>query len=385
MMTKQLWMFLWRKTEMTTTVKNLYDLQDRQIMMEKKLPPYGYALILIVAVLMAVLVVWSINTPRVYVSQVSGTVQAENKSYIMSPYSGAITELTVSEGSYVQEGDLIAHIKSTDLDLQQSQLEDQLAIYQTQLSQYQKLIRSIQDNTNYFSETDPADQPYYFQYQSYQSQVSQVTFDSSAYQSAGYTEAQIQALMDQSQSQLEELYYSALQSASQTVTSLQSNIDNIQSQLNALNTGANDYYIYAPTSGVVHMDVAYKEGMVLSAGSVLGTVSSVNSDYEIVAYASLSDRPLLHEGDPCTIAVTGLAQTAYGTLTGTVTSIDTDVTTNGEAAYYKVTVKPDSTYLVSKSGDKVDLSNGMSVTARIQYDEVTYFQYVLEALGVLVR
>ena len=30
-------------------VTNLYDLQDRRIMMEKKLPPYGYALLLIVA------------------------------------------------------------------------------------------------------------------------------------------------------------------------------------------------------------------------------------------------------------------------------------------------------------------------------------------------
>ena len=39
-------------------VTNLYDLQDRRIMMEKKLPPYGYALLLIVAALMVGLVIW---------------------------------------------------------------------------------------------------------------------------------------------------------------------------------------------------------------------------------------------------------------------------------------------------------------------------------------
>jgi hypothetical protein len=33
----------------------------------------------------------------------------------------------------------------------------------------------------------------------------------------------------------------------------------------------------------------------------------------------------------------------------------------------------------------VSLSNGMSVETRIQYDEITYFEYVMEALGVLVR
>ena len=360
-------------------VTNLYDLQDRRIMMEKKLPPYGYALLLIVAALMIGLVVWSTVTPRIYISQLSGTVQSANKTYIMSSYSGQITELTISEGSYVEEGDLIAHIKSTDLDLQKSQLENQLAIYQTQLSQYNKLIQSIQDNTNYFSESDPADQTYYYQYESYQSQVAQHTFDSSAYRAAGYSEAQIQSMMEQNQSELEQIYYSALQSAAQNVSSVQANIENLQSQLDALQTGANDYYIYAPTSGVIHMDNPYSVGMVLSAGSVLATVASENSDYEIVAYASLSDRPLLDVG-------TGLAQTAYGTLTGTVTAIDSDVTSSSNGnAFYRVTVRPDSTYLVSKSGDQVDLANGMSVTARVQYDEVTYFQYALEALGVLTR
>ena len=361
---------------MNVQVTNLYDLQDRRIMMEKKLPPYGYALLLIVAALMIGLVAWSTVTPRIYISQLQGTVQSANKTYIMSSYSGQITELTISEGSYVEQGDLIAHVKSTDIDIQHSQLENQLAIYQTQLAQ---------DNTNYFSESDPADQTYYYQYENYQSQVAQHTFDSSAYRAAGYSEAQIQSMMEQNQSELEQIYYSALQSAAQNVSSVQANIENIQSQLDALSTGANDYYIYAPTSGVIHMDSPYSVGMVLSAGSVLATVASENADYEIVAYAGLSDRPLLDVGDPCTIAITGLAQTAYGTLTGTVTAIDSDVTSTNGTAYYKVTVQPDSTYLISKSGDQVDLANGMSVTARVQYDEVTYFQYALEALGVLTR
>ena len=54
-------------------------------------------------------------------------------------------------------------------------------------------------------------------------------------------------------------------------------------------------------------------------------------------------------------------------------------------SYYKMTIKPDATYVVSRSGDKVDLSNGMSVTARVEYDQVTYFEYAMEALGVLFR
>ena len=370
---------------MTTTVQNLSDLQDSRIMMEKKLPPYGYAFVILTALFMAFLVVWSTHTNRIYVSQNTGTVQASNKTYIMSSYSGSITELYISEGSYVNEGDLVAHIKSTDIDMQQDNLNSQLQIYQTQLAQYNKLLKCIQDDTNYFSESSADDQPYYYQYETYKSQLAQKKFDASAYQAAGYTDAQIQTMMEQNQKEIEALYYSTMQSISQNVTSIQGNIDNIQAQIDALNTGANDYSIYAPTSGVIHMDTPYKVGMVLSAGSSLATVASENDDLEIVAYVTVSDRPLLHVGDPCKIAITGLSEYSYGTLTGTVTAIDSDVTASSNGSYYKMTIKPDSTYVVSKSGDKVDLSNGMSVTARVEYDQVTYFEYAMEALGVLFR
>ena len=370
---------------MTTTIQNLDDLQDRRIMMDRDVPPYGYAFVILVGLFMIFLLVWSTRTNRIYVSQNSGTVQASNKTYIMSSYSGTLTELYISEGSYVNEGDLVAHIKSTDLDMQQDNLESQLKIYQTQVDQYNKLLQCIQDDTNYFSETSVEDQPYYYQYETYKSQVAQNAFDAAPYQAAGYSDEQIKTLMEQNQSTIENLYYSTLQSISANLTSIQSNIDSIQSQLDALNTGANDYYIYAPTSGVIHMDTPYKVGMVLSAGSPLATVASENSDLEVVAYATVNDRPLIHVGDPCKIAITGLSEYSYGSLTGTVTSIDSDVTASSSGSYYKMTITPDSTYVVSNSGDKVDLSNGMSVTARVEYDQLTYFEYAMEALGVLFR
>ena len=128
-------------------------------MMDRKLPPYGYAFVILTGLFMIFLVIWSTQTNRIYVSQNTGTVQASNKTYIMSSYSGSITEMYISEGSYVNEGDLVAHNKSTDIDMQQDNLESQLKIYQTQLDQYNKLLQCVQDDTNYFSETNPEDQP----------------------------------------------------------------------------------------------------------------------------------------------------------------------------------------------------------------------------------
>ena len=79
-------------------------------------------------------------------------------------------------------------------------------------------------------------------------------------------------MMEQNQSEIQALYYSTMQSISQSITSAQSNVDNVQAQIDALNTGANDYYLYAPTSGVIHMDSPYKEGMVLFLGQIGGDI-----------------------------------------------------------------------------------------------------------------
>ena len=133
-----------------TTIQNLSDLQDCRIMMEKRVPPFGYAMILLVAGLLVFLTIWSTQNYRTYVSQSTGTVQASNKTYIMSSYSGSITELNISEGGYPDEGDLIAHVKSTDIDMQQdnsykSQLEDQSA---AEGNSTKKLLKSIQDDAN---------------------------------------------------------------------------------------------------------------------------------------------------------------------------------------------------------------------------------------------
>ena len=273
---------------MTTTIQNLDDLQDRRIMMDRDVPPYGYAFVILVGLFMIFLLVWSTRTNRIYVSQNSGTVQASNKTYIMSSYSGTLTEL------YISELIVLVHLGLVD----------------------EKLLQCIQDDTNYFSETSVEDQPYYYQYETYKSQVEQKTFDASAYQAAGYTDAQIKTMMEQNQSEIQALYYSTMQSISQSITSAQSNVDNVQAQIDALNTGANDYYLYAPTSGVIHMDSPYKEGMVLSAGSPLATVASENDDLEIVAMVTVNDRPLLHVGDPCKIAITGLSDRPRGIRSG---------------------------------------------------------------------
>ena len=48
---------------------------------------------------------------------------------------------------------------------------------------------------------------------------------------------------------------------------------------------------------------------------------------------------------------------------------------------FKVLIQPYALYVSNGNGDKVDLNNGMTVEARIQYKEVTYFDYVMQKIG----
>ena len=132
------------------TVKKLEDLKDSRLLYEKTLPPFGYMIISSITLLLIAVVIWSLKTPKTYVIKSSGIVESVNKNYIMSSYTGEINEMYVEEGSYVEKGDTLFTVKSTDLDLQEEQIDGQFELYKAKVSQLQKLEKSIMDGENYF-------------------------------------------------------------------------------------------------------------------------------------------------------------------------------------------------------------------------------------------
>lgn len=309
----------------------------------------------------------------------------------MSPFSGKLVTINMTEGANVEKGDVLFTIKSTDLDLQGEQLEGQKAIYEKQIEQYDKLVESIKDGVNYFDALNPDDSLYYNQYEAYNSQIAQNELDTSTFKAYGYTDEQIVVEMKKNQSKLTEIYYAAIKSAEESILQCQTQMGLIDAQLSAVGSGQAEYEVTANATGKIHMMAEYKEGMVIQAASPIASIASEQDEYTIQASVSVSDVPRIHIGDKVDIAVAGLTQAVYGTISGKVIRIDSDVTNtqseDGKSSnsFFKVNIVPDYTYLISKNGDKVNISNGMAVETRIQYDKVTYFEYVLEGLGVLSR
>lgn len=244
---------------MSKEQRTLEDLKDSAMLYHAKFPAFGYLLILIVFISMIGIAIWMAASPRVSVIIGKGLVQGANKSYLTAPKSGELTEVLISEGSYVDSGDLLFELK-----------------------------------------------------------------------------------------------------------------------------GNEPLQISAGTSGIVHLNKDYREGMMISRGETMGSITSEKDDYRIISRIDAADRPRVHEGDRVQIVVEGLIQSDYGTLHGTVTEIDSDATLSDDrqSVYFEIQIKPDGNYLISQDGDKVNLLNGMLAETRIEYKETTYLEHLRSLIGI---
>ena len=369
------------------SIKNISELKESRLLYEKDLPPFGYIIVSLIAILLISVISWSIKTPKTYVIKSQGNIESSNKNYIMSAYTGEINYMNISEGSFVEKGDVLFTVKSTDLNLQEEQITGQIDVYTENINQLRKLEQSIMDGTNYFDITKESDRQYYNQYEAYMSQIEQNDIDTSTYKNYDYSDAQIEAELAKNNAKISELYYSTLKTINESITQYENEIDKLKVQNDAIVNGQSEYKVIANTSGIVHMINDYKEGMVVQAASAIGSIANENDEYIVNAYLGVNDRPRVSLGDDVNIEVVGLAQNTYGNLKGKLVSVDNDISSsqNGDQTFFKATIEVETPYLISSKGNKVNISNGMSVEARIIYDELSYFDYFLESLGLLIR
>lgn len=379
-------MGLWGSRFMGKRIKTLDELKDSRILFEKNPPVFGYMLILSMAVFLIIILIWSIRTPKVYTMQAHGIVTNEAANYVMCTYAGEIADCKLEEGMLVDKGDILFSIKSIDYDLQEKQLLLSKEIYEKRISQYELLVQAIKDDTNYFDESNPSDELYYSIYEAYKSRITQNILDTSAYSDYGYTDEQIEAEIAKNQGKISEIYYEAIEVAQSAIVEAENQIAIIDAQLVAISSGKNEYVVRATASGELHLIGNYKNGMIIQPATIVANITPQNSEPIIEAYVSTSDMARMHEGDAVQIVIDGLSQNVYGSISGIVKQIDSNVTIRESeegslSQAFKILIKMDTDYLVSQSGEKIDIANGMTAVARISYDKVTYFNYVLEKLG----
>lgn len=370
---------------MFRNIKHIEELRDSRLIMNRNMPAFGYGIILVIMCLMICAVLWAIKTPKIFVIKTKGTVSSSNSNYVMPAFSGTIANSTMFEGLIVNEGDELFNIFSSDIAIQTKQLSENRDIYIKQIEQCKKLIASIKDDTNYFDASIKDDEYYYSSYETYKAQIEQSSVDTSMYKAYGYSDEQIEMELEKNSAKISELYYSAIQAAEIKRIEAEAQLNSIDAQLIALKTGEGAYTVSATSSGRLHLWADYREGMVVQAGTIVAEITAVNDKIEIEALITPEERARIHESDSVEIEVGGLMQSVYGNIIGTVSQIDANAnmieTSDGTQSMFKIIIEPQTTFVVSSSGEKIDLLNGMSVEARIQYKEVSYMQYILQKIG----
>ena len=296
---------------MSSKAKSLEELRDSQILFDKDLPPFRYLIMSIFAVLLVGVLVWSMHATKAYMIRAQGTVTSSESNYVMSSYTGEIKESYMEEGKLVSEGDVLFVVKSTDFDLQQEQLQSSKENYEKQSEQYDKLIKSIKDDKNYFDAARSDDSLYYNTYETYKSQVAQSEVDASMYKAYGYTDEQIQSELVKGQAKKSELYYAAIQSAENAKKEVENQLSSVNAQLSALGNGKSEYEIKATSTGVLHLLSDYKKGMVVQTAAPVATITPEQADTIIEAYVSTADMARMQVEDPVQIEVNGLSQSIF--------------------------------------------------------------------------
>ena len=362
------------------------ELRDCHILFDKQPPAFGFFFLIIISIFLILLLAWSIKTPKVYTIQAQGVVTNEGTNYVMCTYTGEIDQCFMEEGMLVKQGDLLFTIKSTDYDLQEEQLEESRGYYEQVIRQNQRLVKSIKNNKNYFDESLEEDSLYYHAYEHYKVNLEQSEANVSLLQAYGYTKEQIEQELIKNQKETEKIYYSAIEEAESTITQAKQQIENIDAQLLAIQIGQSAYEVKATAAGVLHLLDEYKEGMVLQTTTPVATITAQNCSNVLETYVTTADRVRIKVGNEVQMVVDGLSQSVYGTISGRVKSIASGITITqptetGENKMFRIIIEINDSYLVSQNGEKIDIITGMTAVARIHYDKITYFYYVLEKLG----
>jgi membrane fusion protein, peptide pheromone/bacteriocin exporter len=365
-------------------VYNLNEITDSKVLYDKNPPAFMNYIILIVTALIIGGLIWANKSIKTYVVKGQGLVVSEDKSHIMTKASGEIKEVSIEEGSLVNEGDVLFTMNGLDVDLQLEQVNAQIESYSKRIELLKLAEENATNGTNYFDRYDESEVEFFNKLAQAYTARSEFDVDEKALKEQGYEDNQIKEFAKQQKNKANEHYYKTISEFSTERNQYELELSKVIAQKEALEKSKEQYQVLAQKSGVVHLSAPLTGGMVIQSGSLIGTIARTEDELIIETMLPSSDRPRIHIGDEVSLAVGGLLQSEYGTIPGEVISIDEDATIDNESgsAYFKVKVKPERTYLEDSKGERVNLTIGMTTETRVKYEKITYMKYFLEQIGI---
>ena len=149
-------------------IEELKDITDSREIMQSTPNGFSKYMMYIIITLLTLVIAWSIVAKKEITVRASGVVKPLEETYkIASGATGSVTTVNLKEGLEVKKGDTLVVVNGEEYELQQSVLQETLDKKEKELKAVKSLKKSVMDGTNYLSQEDEVESSYYKKYELY--------------------------------------------------------------------------------------------------------------------------------------------------------------------------------------------------------------------------
>ncbi|REL33384.1 HlyD family efflux transporter periplasmic adaptor subunit [Rhodohalobacter sp. SW132] len=308
---------------------------------------------------------------------------------IASPVSAQITSLQAKENSRVQKGDIL--LKLDDADIQQ-----QLRFNRSRFEQLSNFIQDLNTLTKSVSiQSVPIDDlktvrfkqetlEFRQQLENQQQLIDQQKrlleretnlYNRDAISLLSLEERQHQLQFEENKLKL--LTEQQFNRWNREKDTFQKERDEIEATFNQLSNEKRRYVIHSPVTGTLQNTNGLLENSFVFVNQAIGEISP---DTTLIAevYVLPNEIGLLRPGLPVRFQIDAYDHNQWGTATGKIESISTDILVSENTPMFKVRCSIDQTYLELSNGFKGEIKKGMTFQARFVINRRSLFQLLYD-------
>jgi HlyD family secretion protein len=308
---------------------------------------------------------------------------------IVSPVSAGVVMMEARENSYIKKGELIATLDDSEIIDRLRFIQSRLDLLNGYISDINRLQGNI-DNLDSIIQKLQTDR-YVRATTEFRQQLSNLSeevaqrertlnrnktlYERDAISLASLEEAQFQ--LDRAENELSLARERKQKTWSLDVASFQREKEELQTEHAQLKNNRKLYQIYSPASGTLQNLNSLSRNSFIHSNQVIAELSP---DTSLVAevYIRPNDIGLLRENQPVALQVDAFDHNQWGTISGTIESISSDMVLVENTPVFKVRCTLDRTYLKLANGFRGELKKGMTIQARFIISRRSLFQLLYD-------
>lgn len=363
----------------------------------------GTVIIIGIFTLLIGAIIWACVSKIDVVITASGSVQPIGNLNVVKAYSGGtVKSINVSEGEFVNQGDVLIELDAESLEIDVNQLQNQQKILEAQREIYRKIIGgsdlSEVKTSIYSDELKPhiqaildSDTGYRNSLANYENEKSSAEINKEIaelqleqYRNSG-TQRQIKAqelsvqqytlAVENAELQIANIKAQYSSQVNSNISEINKELDEIQANLEKYRLSTEYQMITAPVSGYVNSIGVNTLGETVTSAQQLVTIVPDNTPNEMICYVKNTDIADIELGMEAEIKLEAYPYNRYGTVKGTVKYISPSSFANEQlGSVYIVKLELDN------SNENINVISGLSGAIEIKIGKRTIMDYFLEPI-----